>query len=181
MAETAPAPVRARSFIEAATRRFRQGLEALVSEHQRTGNEPAEVLGDPAEFADRALRATASAPSEWDAIAGPFTRTDGVQARLGITRQAVAAKAGRRRLLRVVTIDGEHLYPVWQFDGPQLVSGLPDVLALFPEKDVDGWTVAGWLRTPDPDLGESPVEALARGDVERVRTVARTAARSLIG
>lgn len=168
-----------REYVEAATRRFRERLTALVAEHERAGREAREVLGDPADFAARAVRATAPLPSPWDELAGPFTASDGVQARLGITRQAVAAKAARRRLLRVITADGLHLYPLWQFEGNRVVTGLPEVLALFPEDAVDGWTLAGWLRTPDPDLGESPVDALRRGEVARVRPVARTAARAL--
>lgn len=117
--------------------------------------------------------------SPWDELVGPFVRSDGVQARLKITRQAVAAKAARRRLLRTITIEGEHLYPLWQFDGDHLLSGLAEVLALFPERAVDGWTLAAWLRTPDPDLGEPPLDVLAGGEVDRVRAVARSAARAL--
>jgi len=97
----------------------------------------------------------------------------------GALRRPVAAKAARRRLLRTVTADGEHLYPLWQFDGDGLVPGLAEVLAMFPERSVDGWTLAAWLRTPDPDLGEAPLDALVRGDVERVRAVARSSARAL--
>jgi hypothetical protein len=102
-----------------------------------------------------------------------------VQARLGISRQAVAAKAARRRLLRVITADGHHLYPIWQFDGKTELAGLPEVLALFPEEAVDGWTLSGWLRTGDPDLGESPYDALARGDVAKVMAAARSAAAAM--
>ncbi|HEX7323187.1 MAG TPA: hypothetical protein VF299_09700, partial [Mycobacterium sp.] len=137
------------------------------------------VLGDPRSFAERAVHATAPEASPWDELVGPFLRSDGVQARLGISRQAVAAKAARRRLLRTITADGEHLYPLWQFDGDRLVDGLVEVLSLFPEASVDGWTLAAWLRTPDPDLGEPPLDALVRGEGDRVRTVAHTAARAL--
>ncbi|MEB3052113.1 hypothetical protein KV112_20590 [Mycolicibacter sp. MYC123] len=117
--------------------------------------------------------------SPWDAVAGPFLRSNEVQARLGISRQAVAAKAARRRLLRTITTDGKHLYPVWQFDGDRLVADLADVLALFPETLVDGWTLAAWLRTPDPDLEESPLAVWVRGERERVQLVARAAAQAL--
>ena len=125
------------------------------------------------------MHASAPVASPWDELVGPFLRSEGVQARLKISRQAVAAKAARRRLLRTITIDGEHLYPLWQFDGDQPVAGLAEVLAQFPEQAVDGWTLAGWLRTPDPDLGEAPFDVLARGEVDQVRALARAAARSL--
>jgi hypothetical protein len=172
-------PTRAREYIEAATRQFREDLAALVAEHERAGIEARRVLGDPAEFAARAVQATAPLPSPWNDLVGPFASSEGVQARLGISRQAVAAKAARRRLLRVITTDGVHLYPLWQFDGNRLLDGLAEVLSLFPEDAVDGWTLAGWLRTPEPELGETPSDALRRGDVARVRSVARMAARAL--
>ncbi len=171
----------ARSYIETATRRFREELASVVAEHERAGIETARVLGDPEEYAKRAVLATAPVPSEWDELVGPFLVSEGVQARLGISRQAVAAKAARRRLLRVLTSDGVHLYPVWQFADNGVVAGLPEVLALFPEEAVDGWTLAAWLRTPDPDLGGAPYDALFRGEEARVMAVARTAARALTG
>ena len=168
-----------RRYIEEATRQFKSALTSVIEAHQRCGRQPRAVLGDPASFAQRAVRATAPLPSPWDDLVGPFTRSDGVQQRLGISRQAVAAKASRRRLLRVVTADGDHLYPVWQFADGGLIQGLAELLAMFPEADVDGWTLAGWLRTPDPELDEPPIDALRRGEVQRVHTVGRSAARSL--
>ncbi|MGH9184408.1 MAG: hypothetical protein ACRD0U_01105 [Acidimicrobiales bacterium] len=170
-----------RRYIEEATRQFKSALTSVIEAHHRSGRKPRTVLGDPESFAQRAVRATAPLASPWDDLVGPFTRSEGVQQRLGISRQAVAAKASRRRLLRVVTSDGDHLYPVWQFVDGGLIQGLPELLAMFPEAGVDGWTLAGWLRTPDPELVEPPIEALRRGEVERVHTVGRSAARSLAG
>lgn len=168
-----------RKFVAEATREFEQALTRVVAEHERAGRQARAVLGEPRSFAERAVHASAPVASPWDELVGPFLRSAGVQARLKISRQAVAAKAARRRLLRTITVDGEHLYPLWQFDDDQLAAGLAEVLALFPEQAVDGWTLAAWLRTPDPDLGEAPLNALARGERSRVRAVARTAARAL--
>jgi hypothetical protein len=168
-----------REFVADATREFKRALSLVVAEHERAGRGARAVLGEPRSFAERAVHASAPLASPWDDLVGPFLRSDGVQARLKISRQAVAAKAARRRLLRTVTVDGEHLYPLWQFDGDHLVAGLAEMLALFPEQAVDGWTLAAWLRTHDPDLGEAPLDVLARGEFERVRAVARTAARTL--
>jgi len=175
----APLKGNARAYVSRATQEFERALTHIVVSHELAGRSADAVLGDPRSFAERAVLATAPEASRWDELVGPFVRTDGVQARLGITRQAVAAKASRRRLLRTITADGEHLYPLWQFDGGHLVVGLDEILALFPESSVDGWTLGAWLRTPDPDLGEPPIDALARGELERVRVVARAAARSL--
>ncbi len=168
-----------RRYIEEATRQFKSALTSVVEAHHRSGRTPRTVLGDPESFAQRAVRATAPLASPWDDLVGPFTRSEGVQHRLGISRQAVAAKAFRRRLLRVVTLDGDHLYPVWQFVDGGLIQGLPELLAMFPESSVDGWTLAGWLRTADPELDEPPIDALRRGDVRRVHAVGRAAARAL--
>lgn len=168
-----------REYVAEATREFKHALARVVAEYEQAGRQAHSVLGDPRSFAERAVQASAPLASPWDELVGPFLRTEGVRARLNITRQAVAAKAARRRLLRTITIDGEHLYPLWQFHGDRLVDGLPEVISLFPERAVDGWTLAAWLRTPDPDLGEAPLEVLARGELDQVRAVARTAARAL--
>jgi hypothetical protein len=177
---TAPRGTPTEQYVAAATQRFRDELMAVIEEQERAGLAPREVLGDPCEFAERAVHTLAPVPSHWGVLIGPFVSTKGVQARLGVSRQAVAARAARRRLLRVVTSDGVHLYPRWQFHGAGLVKGLSDVLAMFPDEQVvDGWTLAAWLRTPELDLGEAPFDALVRGDVERVSTVARTAAHIL--
>lgn len=178
---TAPLRSEDRAFVAEATREFKHALSRVVAEHERAGRPARSVLGEPRSLAERAVEASAPLPSPWDELAGPFLRSEGVKARLGISRQAVAAKAARRRLLRTITADGEHLYPLWQFDRGGLVAGLAEILALFPERAVDGWTLAGWLRTPDQELGESPLGALERGDLDRVRAVAGTAARALAG
>ncbi len=80
------------------------------------------------EFAERAVRDLAPTASPWDELVGPFLRTEGLQARLGITRQAIAAKVARRRPLRMITSDGQHLYPLWQFGGDRLMDGLGKAL-----------------------------------------------------
>src|SRR6516225_7011055 len=166
-------------FVARAAERFAQRLTVLTQRYREGGRSPGEMLGDPEELADRALAAQAPVTSPWDNLIGPFLRSEGVQARLGISRQAVAAKAARRRLLRVFTSDGVALFPLWQFDEGAVLPGLAEIISLFPERVVDGWTLAGWLRTEDPGLGAVPLEALAQGDHETVRALARAAATSL--
>lgn len=171
--------IRDDEFVEAATAEFAAALRTVVSAYERHGRPVATVLGDPREFARELVESTVPVMSAWDDLVGPFLRTGGVQARLGISRQAVAAKAGRRRLLRTITADGEHLYPAWQFDRHGVVDGLGGIIALFPERQVDGWTLAGWLRTPDPDLDATPFDALTAGRREQVEAVARAVAQVL--
>lgn len=54
-----------------------------------------------------------------------------------------------------------------------------NLLALIPEASVDGWVLAAWLRTPEPEFGEAPLDALSRGQHDYVLGVARIAARTL--
>ena len=168
-------------FVARAAERFAQRLTILTERYREGGRSPGEMLGDPEELADRALAAQAPVTSPWDDLIGPFLRSEGVQARLGISRQAVAAKAARRRLLRVFTSDGVALFPLWQFDEGAVLPGLAEIISLFPERIVDGWTLAGWLRTEDPELGAVPLEALVQGEDEVVQALARTAAAALGG
>lgn len=166
-------------FVERATNRFAQTLADVLADYRRRGRSPSDLLGEPESFGERAVVAQAPVPSPWDDLVGPFLRSEGVEARLGITRQGVAARAARRRLLRVVTADGVHLYPTWQFADGGIVPGLDDVFSLFAEDAVDGWTLAGWLRTPEPELGEAPLERLRRGDIAGVLAAAHAAAVAL--
>jgi hypothetical protein len=165
-------------FVARAAERFAERLTVLVERYRCEGKRPGELLGDPEDLAERALAAQAPVPSPWDELIGPFVRSEGVQARLGISRQAVASKASRRRLLRVFTSDGRALFPAWQFDNGSVVPGLAQILSLFPERVVDGWTLAGWLRTKDPELGAVPIEELVQGRREAVGVVAQAAAAS---
>lgn len=125
------------------------------------------------------MRPHAPRHSQWDELVGPFMLSEKVEALLGVSREAVDAMARSRRLLRVISADGVSLFPCFQFDGNHMVPGLPEVLTLFAEDKVDGWTVAGWLRTPDVELGGSPYEVLQRGEDDQVRMAAQMAARSL--
>jgi hypothetical protein len=168
-------------FVARAAERFAQRLTLLTERYRLGGRTLNEMLGDPEDLADRALAAQAPVVSPWDELVGPFLRSEGVQARLGISRQAVAAKAARRRLLRVFTSDGVALFPLWQFTNGSVVPGLAEILALFPERAVDGWTLAGWLRTEDPELGAVPLDVLAQGEDQVVRALARSAAAGLAG
>lgn len=121
---TSPLRSEDRAFVAEATRKFKQALSRVVAEHDRAGRPVRAVLGEPRSFAERAVQASAPLASPWNELVGPFLRSEGAQARLGISRQAVAAKAARRRLLRTITTDGQHLYPLWQFDRDGLVPGL---------------------------------------------------------
>lgn len=80
------------------------------------------------------------------------------------TRQAVYDLVTRRRLLALPRRGGSMLFPAFQFDS---ATGRPhpvvaDVVNAFAAAQVDPYTVATWLATPQDELdGRSPVALLA--------------------
>jgi hypothetical protein len=125
--------------------------------------------------------ATNQSGAEWDELLGPFLTESTVAERLRVSRQALSERAARREVWRLVTSDGVDVYPARQFCGEGVLPGLSELLALFPHGEVDDWTIAAWLCTPDLDLGDVPWDSLVRGDFERLLPIARTAARCLTG
>jgi len=138
-------------------------LEALtVGLHERLGSVTAAggdptKLGSPTELAERML-AVVPAAHPWGEQIGPFYDTAGLVRWLNVSKQALAGRGRRRRLLAVTTADGRILYPAQQFADRQLVTGLPETLAAFRRTPVDGWTIAAWLTTPSSVLdGATPL------------------------
>ena len=91
---------------------------------------------------------------------------------LGKTRQAVEKRRERGTLLAVMAA-GEYLDPLFQFDSPAVLVGLPEVLKAFTVRN--GWTQLSVLLSPQDALdGRSVVDALKQGDVEGAVSVAAT-------
>ena len=94
--------------------------------------------------------------------------TADVQKRLGTSRQAVHKRVNDGALLAVIE-GGKYRYPLWQFDvnGPDgVVQGLPDVLR---ELAVPTFSKMNWLTRSNAIFeGQTPLEILKSGDVERV-------------
>lgn len=124
----------------------------------------------------------------WADDVGPFLDTDGVRAALGgVTKQAVSQRMNARRLLGLrLAEDGSGavrlVYPAWQFR-PGILDLLPEVLAAAgysPGRATTGWTIATWLTTSHPGLGDmTPVQLLAAGRGKQVVVLARQVADSL--
>ncbi len=113
-------------------------------------------------------------PSPWDSLLGPVLRGRGAAARLGLSEVDLAELVARRGLLELRTADGFAVYPVFQFDGHQVVRGLDEVLAIFEPLAVTPWTLAGWFVTRSEDLGGlSPIDVLrSAGLTEALRRYA---------
>lgn len=161
-------------LLDALSARVRRRLTEVAA----SGGDPA-TFGTPEQMADRML-AVVPVAHPWDAQIGPFYDTPGLTTMLGITRQAVADRVRRRRILAVSTRDKRLLYPVFQFDGQDTVPHLPELLAAFTDATVDGWAIAAWFTTPAATLmSRTPIDWLRSGeDPEPLRMLALdTAAR----
>lgn len=89
-----------------------------------------------------------------------------VSAALGITRQAVDKRRGRRGLLAVPSGSGEYLYPACQFTLSGVISGLEEVLRAF--RIANPWTQLSALLAPSQALGGNTIlDAVKSGDIER--------------
>jgi len=94
-----------------------------------------------------------------------------VSVALGITRQAVDKRRGRRGLLAVPSGSGEYLYPACQFTQGGVIPNLEDVLRAFRIRSP--WTQLSALLAPAAALGGNTIlEALRSGDIEKATAVA---------
>jgi hypothetical protein len=92
---------------------------------------------------------------------------------LGITRQAVDKRRGRRALLAVPNGSGEYLYPACQFTADGVIPGLEEVLRAFQIQSP--WTQLSVLLASAPALGgKTIIEALKSGVVETPIAIARS-------
>ncbi|WP_433861960.1 hypothetical protein [Streptomyces sp. L7] len=126
----------------------------------------------------------------WPEIVGPCYTSGSLQRELGVSRAALSKAVSDGRLLRLMTSDGQYVYPAFQVVDGALVRGLREVLAVLRlGAQDDPWTWAQWLNTPVPDRsavvaeGAEPprrrnIERLAEGDIEGIVRDAEIAAAS---
>lgn len=135
-------------------------LSAPVRElHTRSGEVPS--VSPELAARQRALLARAG---------GGLTATHVAQ-RLNVSLQKVEEMRVAGRLLGLRDPDNqEWTYPAAQFEGQQIVPGLPELLAEFAVKSA--WTQLYVLISKDPALnGRSPIDALKYGDLDAVREI----------
>lgn len=93
----------------------------------------------------------------------------------GITRQAVALRVAKGRLL-AADIGGRLRFPDWQFGADGTLPGLPQVLDALADGEHGPLAADALMRTPLPEEdGRSPADLLAAGDVESAVHYVRTA------
>jgi len=144
------------------------GLASLLSDLAPLGIDLAAV--DP--FAEAMARGAAIKRELLTSAGGGLTSSQ-VASALGITRQAVDKRRGRRALLAVPNGSGEYLYPACQFTSDGVIAGLEEVLRAFGIQNP--WTQLSVLLASAPALGGKTIlEALKSGDVETPVAIARS-------
>ncbi len=93
---------------------------------------------------------------------------------LSVSRQAVAQRVLRNRLLAVTPTGGRQRFPVWQFAQSGVLPGLEDTLAILSAGEVDPWARLLFFLTEQDNLqGARPLDALLLGDAAGVACAAR--------
>ena len=144
------------------------GLASLLSDLAPLGVDLSTV--DP--FAEAMARGAAIKRELLTSAGGGLTARQLASA-LGITRQAVDKRRGRRALLAVPNGSGEYLYPACQFTADGVIPGLEEVLRAFQIQSP--WTQLSVLLASAPALGgKTIIEALKSGVVETPIAIARS-------
>ena len=96
---------------------------------------------------------------------------------LGISKVAVLKRYQKGQLIgwREASQNAVR-FPAWQFQGDNVLPGLPEVLVVFAEEDwVDDWTRIVFFLNPRHSLaGKRPLDVLLEGDTKRVCGYARS-------
>ncbi|MFC9358819.1 hypothetical protein ACFTZB_19890 [Rhodococcus sp. NPDC057014] len=101
----------------------------------------------------------------------------------GWTKQALSQAVRDSRVLRLEAADGTIGY--WSGGltdtAPHVpIRGIKDALKAWASADVQSWTIASWLSSPQPELDDrTPRQALLDGDTADVVKLARQAAERL--
>jgi len=100
-------------------------------------------------------------------LSGPdMLSSTAAAARLSVTRETINQRRQKGALLALMHGSRVQRYPAWQFE-PDLESFLPAVLAAL--SSLDSWTKYFFLTQAHPALDErTPIEAIRRGEIERV-------------
>lgn len=102
---------------------------------------------------------------------------------LGLSADDVAALIDGYRLLALTTADGHVVFPAFQLDDGDIVSGLPPVLRALREGIDDPWTWALWLSSTPPVVEGVPaqvsrIQQLIDGEFDIVLRAAQRSAAS---
>jgi hypothetical protein len=142
------------------------GVASLLSDLAPLGLDLSDV--DP--FVEAVAHGAAVKRELLESAGGALTSSQ-VASALGITRQAVDKRRGRRALLAVPTGSGDHLYPACQFTSEGVVPGMAEVLQAF--RIQSPWTQLSVLLSPAPALDNKTIlDALRQGETGKAAGIA---------
>ena len=135
------------------------------------------AVEDPAALGQLMARLVPPTPGEFADLIGPVYSTKALESLWGITRAGVSKKARTGQLL-ALKVDGQNVFPLFQFDGARVRTEVVGTARLMQERGADAWSVAAWLCTPlaDDGQGRTPLDLLSAGDVAAVQGHARATA-----
>ncbi len=119
----------------------------------------------------------------WENHIGAILTHKQAVAATGWSKQALSQAVREARILKLEGADGTVGY--WSGGladtEPHVpISGIKDVLGVWSRTDVESWTVASWMSSPQPELdARTPRQALLDGDLADVVTLARQASARL--
>ena len=96
-----------------------------------------------------------------------------VENRLGVSDDTIRKRTKKKQMI-AIPVGNRQEYPVWQFDGPQIVPHFEEVLQLLDAEHYVDQT--RFFITPSKDLdGLSPINALKKGEqyLQRIKLKAR--------
>lgn len=125
-------------------------------------------------WVERLAMVTASRHT-WNEAIGPVLTRPQLVRLLDTDASQLETRVRTNTLLECVTRDGVRVYPTFQLDGFDLLSGLSTLLEALNSTGVDAWTIASWLKRPLHALdGVDAVTWLRNGgDVERAAEAAQ--------
>lgn len=112
----------------------------------------------------------------WAQQLGPAYTQDQVATVLGKSKQAVSAD---KALLRLTMRNGRIGYPVFQFDGDTVVSGVREVVEILTPVVASTWTIASWLTSREPGTGRTAMDQLRDGQIDEAVSSARRSAQAM--
>ncbi|NMW65752.1 hypothetical protein HHJ78_09565 [Mobiluncus mulieris] len=130
----------------------------------------ASLTAEQAAHALKLTQAILDTPTTLSEQVGAVCRTGAVCDWLGISRQAVHKAVQDQRILGFQTLDNKWIYPVWQFEAPEIyeacIHGLPPVLDVLDSRGVNGIEAAAWFAAPNRALtgtlaGKPPLQAFS--------------------
>jgi len=151
--------------------RLFEALESRLGDWTLPADESVDDLADRMAAAIPRL-----ADAQWAELLGAVYTTPSLVGFLDVTRQAINKRAHDRSILRLVTANGQAVYPAFQFaaDG-QTAPRLKDVLQTLATGVDDPWTWAQWLAASDAQ-GVSHIDRLWAGQAAEVLVDARQTA-----